>query len=286
MNAAAPEQNVSSLARLSRETAQAQVQPPLRRSLLSVPALLRDQATALIDWTLNAEFDALLAQHASITDRHGRAAYVRNGYQPARELLTNLGPVDIRIPKLRSRIEPGIVFRSALARPYQRRARVAIDKAPALFLVALGSGNLRGAIGALMGPEAAALPAAVMRRLAERWRSEREPWLTGPLEGLRLDALWLDSVDGSEDPSCGRGAVMVAVAARESASDRILAIVPGADDGEDGWASVLRGLRDRGLRPPPRLQSSRSSCCTITAAAARIYPCTAFETLTSAAQRD
>src|SRR5262245_56791527 len=71
----------------------------------SVHALLRKQAAHLIDWTLHAELEILLAQHATVTDAHGRPAYVRNGYQPPRDLITNLGPVRIRIPKVRSRVD-------------------------------------------------------------------------------------------------------------------------------------------------------------------------------------
>ena len=89
----------------------------------SVHALLRRQAAHLIDCTLHAELEILLARHASITDAQGRPAYVRNGYQPPRDLVTNLGPVTIRIPKVRSRIDRPVVFRSALARPYLRRTR-------------------------------------------------------------------------------------------------------------------------------------------------------------------
>ncbi|MFT5273689.1 MAG: putative transposase, partial [Saprospiraceae bacterium] len=53
----------------------------------------------------------------------GRAGVVRNGYLPERELHTGIGPVKVRIPKVRSRTGVPITFRSALVPPYVRKTR-------------------------------------------------------------------------------------------------------------------------------------------------------------------
>ena len=242
---------------------------PANRSLLG---LLRKQATILVDWTINAELELLLAQQAAITDRRGRPACVRNGYQPVRSLLTNLGPVEVRIPKVRSRVERSVVFRSALVRPYLRRARVTIQKAPAHFLRALSVGDLHAAIGTLMGPEAAALPAPVIRRLSERWEGEHKRWLTGSLAPLKRASLWLDSVEGGDAPPHGIGSVMLAVAIDEAAREQILAVVHGTNETKKSWTQLLRNLRERGMPPPLHVHHGGKPACAMAAAAAAVYP--------------
>ena len=238
----------------------------------SLRMLLRAQAARLIDWTLHAELQLLLARHASIADENGYPAYVRNGYQPPRELITNLGPVGIRIPKVRSRVDPRVVFRSALARPYLRRTRAAIDRAPARFLRALSSGDMHQAIAVLMGPEAAALPPPVIRRLTERWEREHKQWLTGSLLQLRGASLWLDSIEGDEDPAHAIGAVMLAVGIDASACEQILAVVHGARATRQSWMHLLLGLRSRGMPAPVRVHAKGRASAAIAAAAATVYP--------------
>jgi len=58
-----------------------------------------------------------MSQHQRITD-DGRLALVRNGYLPEREILTGIGPVSVRIPKVRSKAGKALTFRSALVPPY------------------------------------------------------------------------------------------------------------------------------------------------------------------------
>lgn len=237
----------------------------------SVHALLRRQAAHLIDCTLHAELEILLARHASITDAQGRPAYVRNGYQPPRDLVTNLGPVTIRIPKVRSRIDRPVVFRSALARPYLRRTRSVMHKAPAHFLRGLSVGDLHAAIGALMGPEGSALSGPVLRRLAERWAVDHTQWLTGPLGRLKDISLWLDSIDGDQDRPDGIGTVMLAVAIDEGARERILAVAHGRET-EQSWTQLLRTLRCRGMPPPLRMHPGSKASPAIVAAITTVYP--------------
>ena len=53
----------------------------------------------------------------------GRAAVVRNGHLPEREIQTGIGPVTVQIPKVRSKDGEPVTFRSALVPPYVRKTR-------------------------------------------------------------------------------------------------------------------------------------------------------------------
>jgi putative transposase len=53
---------------------------------------------------------------------HGQMAVVRNGYLPAWEVLTSVGNVEVKVPKVRDRSGTGVKFNSALVPPLVRRS--------------------------------------------------------------------------------------------------------------------------------------------------------------------
>jgi len=83
----------------------------------SLTALLRQGAQGLIEKAVETELQLLLDQYDSVTDWDGRKVVVRNGYLPEREVPTALGPVPVRVPKVRDRSGSGIKFNSALMPP-------------------------------------------------------------------------------------------------------------------------------------------------------------------------
>jgi transposase-like protein len=85
--------------------------------------LLRSGARQLIQQAVEAELHELLAGVADRRLPDGRAAVVRNGYLPAREIQTGIGSVTVRIPKVRTKAGEPVTFRSALVPPYIRKAR-------------------------------------------------------------------------------------------------------------------------------------------------------------------
>ena len=85
--------------------------------------MLRAGAQQLIQQAVEAELQSLLDQHTSRRTSAGTAGVVRNGYLPERDLQTNLGPIPVRIPKVRSKTGEPVTFHSALVPPYIRKTR-------------------------------------------------------------------------------------------------------------------------------------------------------------------
>ncbi len=83
-------------------------------------ALIRDGARKLVSEALEVEVSELLASLSGRRDASGRAAVVRNGYQPERDIQTGVGPVTVKVPKVRSRDGKPVSFHSALVPPYVR----------------------------------------------------------------------------------------------------------------------------------------------------------------------
>jgi len=72
---------------------------------------------------LAAEVAALLAVHADKLPDDGRQRLVRHGHLPEREIMTGIGPVAVRCPRVRDRVGGGaerIRFSSAILPPYAR----------------------------------------------------------------------------------------------------------------------------------------------------------------------
>ena len=93
------------------------------RNIDPLRELLREGAQRLIEQAVGAELEELLVEHAGRRTETGTAGIVRNGYLPERELQTGVGPVTVRIPKVRAKTGEAVTFRSALVPPYVRKTK-------------------------------------------------------------------------------------------------------------------------------------------------------------------
>ena len=228
---------------------------PLRQlegqDLLST--MLREGAQRLIAEALQAEFDEFLSQFVERRDDQGRAAVVRNGAQPRREVLTGLGPVGVRVPKARSRVADAAVFRSTLVPPYVRRAKAVDAALPWLYLHGVSTGNMREALSVLVGPEAKGLSAPVVARLKGRWSEEYRAWRRKPLGKEPWVYVWEDGIYSGLRAEDERLCALVMIGVNERGQKRFLAIEDGVRESKQSWMDLLRDLKQRGLVLAPKL---------------------------------
>ena len=160
----------------------------------SLTELLRQGARGLIEKAVEAELQGLLDQYENVTDLGGRQAVVRNGYLPERDLLTGLGPVPVRIPKVRDRSGSGIKFNSALVPPYVRKAQRVEAALPWLYLRGISTGDMREALSVLLGDEAQGLSPAVVSRLKAEWAEAYAAWNRRDLSDEHSVYVWADGI--------------------------------------------------------------------------------------------
>ena len=97
--------------------------------------LIRDGAHKLIAQGLELEVSELLSALSGRRDEVGRTAVVRNGYQPARDIQTGIGPVTVKVPKIRSRDRKTASLEAAL---------------PWLYLKGIATGEMQPALEVLL----------------------------------------------------------------------------------------------------------------------------------------
>lgn len=215
--------------------------------------LLRSGAQRLIQQAVEAELAELLAQYAGETAACGRSAVVRNGYLPAREVLTGIGPVAVKVPKVRSRNGESVVFRSSVVPPYVRRARTVDAALPWLYLKGISTGQMAEALSVLVGPEAKGLSASVVSRLKATWREEYEAWRRRRLDQDRWVYMWADGIYSGLRAEGQKLCTLVIVGVNDRGEKRFLAIEDGVRESTQSWREVLLDLKARGLNIPPQL---------------------------------
>ena len=87
----------------------------------------------MIEAAIQAELSEFLGQFEQRKTAEGKRGVIRNGYQPEREILTGIGAVSVRIPKVRSRTGEAVTFRSALVPPYVRKTKTLEAALPELL---------------------------------------------------------------------------------------------------------------------------------------------------------
>jgi transposase-like protein len=111
--------------------------------------ILRNGARALLAQAVEAEVAAFLDKHRSLTTEDGLQRVVRHGYLPEREVMTGIGPVAVRQPRVRDRgtsadAPERIRFTPMILPPYARRSKSLEVLLPILYLKGISTRRLRG----------------------------------------------------------------------------------------------------------------------------------------------
>ena len=166
--------------------------------------LIRSGARQLIQSAIEAELQTLLDQYQDVSAESGQAAVVRNGYLPERELQTGIGPVPVKIPKIRSRTGEPITFRSALVPPYVRKIRSLEAALPWLYLKGVSTGEMNEALKVLVGESASGLSASTVSKLKTKWSQEYTNWQQRRLDKDRWVYIWADGIHSGLKGDDGR----------------------------------------------------------------------------------
>ncbi len=212
--------------------------------------MLRTGAQQLIHQAAQIELEELLATNAHRLTTDGKAAVVRNGYQPQREILTGIGPVTVKIPKVRSKDGEPICFHSALVPPYVRKSRSLEAALPWLYLKGISTGEMSEALKLLVGADANGLSASTISRLKQVWSEEYQQWNGRHLGKDKWVYLWADGIYSGLRAEQTKLCALVIVGVNERGEKHFLAIEDGVRESTQSWREVLLDLKSRGLNAP------------------------------------
>jgi transposase-like protein len=121
--------------------------------------ILRTGARSLLAQAVEAEVADFLGKHADLKTADGHQHVVRHGHLPEREVMTGIGPVAVRQPRVRDReadaADPGrIRFSPSILPPYMRRSKSIETLLPILYLKGISTGDFSEALAALLGKDA------------------------------------------------------------------------------------------------------------------------------------
>ena len=117
----------------------------------SLTEILRDGARALLAQAVETEVADFLGRHADLKTEAGHQRVVRHGHLPEREIMTGIGPVAVRQPRVRDREAIGgerIRFSPSILPPYARRTKSLEVLIPILYLKGISSGDFEEALSA------------------------------------------------------------------------------------------------------------------------------------------
>ncbi len=170
---------------------------------------LRDGAQRLLGPAIETEVDAWIEQHAQLRDGLGHQQVVRNGHHPPRTLVTGVGPIAVKQPRVLDRRiagknadgddvdaagQPVARFSSKILPPYLRKTKAIEELIPWLYLKGVSTGDFAEVLQTLVGPQAAGLSATTITRLMTAWQDEHAVWSHRSLAGAQYVYLWADGV--------------------------------------------------------------------------------------------
>lgn len=162
---------------------------------LNLEQLLRHGAQRMLQQAIENEVQEFVEAHASLRTSDDRQAVVRNGSMPTRQIVTGLGGLEVKQPRVRDRRNGEKVRLSSHILPkYLRRVPSVDALIPALYLRGISTGDFTEALESILGPNATGLSAANIVRLKEGWEAEYEEWTRRDLSGKRYVYWWADGI--------------------------------------------------------------------------------------------
>jgi transposase-like protein len=207
---------------------------------------------------IEAEVADWIEAHAGVRDERGRRRVIRNGHKPRRSILTGLGPVQVRQPRVRDGRErgEGERFSSKILPPYLRKAKSVEELIPWLYLKGISTGDFNEALAAIVGPDAPGLSATTITRLKARWEDEYKDWGGRSLLGKHYVYVWADGIHFNvrlEDAGNDRQCILVLMGATEAGEKELIAITDGYRESAQSWRELLLDCKTQGLKVDPKL---------------------------------
>jgi putative transposase len=217
--------------------------------------IIQEGARKLLQAAIENEVAEHVERFKELKDEKGHRLVVKNGSSPERMLVTGVGPLKIRQPRVHDRRE-GESFTSAILPRYMRRVPTIDTLLPVLYLKGISTGDMASALESILGADAPGLSANNIVRLKRIWETEFKDWAHRDLTGQHYVYFWVDGIYFNvrlEEPDANRICFLIVMGARQDGTKELLAILDGYRESKSSWLEVLLDLKHRGLTEGPKL---------------------------------
>ena len=134
--------------------------------------IAREGAQKMLKLALENEVDEYVEKHSSKVDRNGKRIVVKNGSMPKRDIVTGIGPLTIKQPRVDDRSLANQRFTSNILPRYMRRIPSVDNLLPVLYLKGISTNDFTTALSSILGEGASGLSATNIVRLKKVWEDE------------------------------------------------------------------------------------------------------------------
>ena len=222
----------------------------------TIEQIAREGARRALQKAIEDEVAEYLNSAREERDAAGRRLVVRNGYKEPRKILSGLGPIEVKQPRVNDRRvdENGVRFRftSKILPPYLRKTKTIEDLVPWLYLKGISTGEMSDALVHL-GFDGAGLSATSVTRMTEVWQGEYEDWSKRGLAGKHYVYFWADGIHVQARLENDAQCLLVIIGATPEGNKELVGLTDGVRENAQSWKGLLLDLKRRGLVIGPEL---------------------------------
>lgn len=217
--------------------------------------IIREGARRMLQAAIENEVSEYIDRFKTQTDLQGHRLVVRNGSLPEREIITGIGPLPMKQPRIRDK-RASENFTSNILPRYMRRVPSIDALVPFLYLKGISTGDFSHALANILGENAPGLSATNIVRLKKIWEQDYQEWAKRDLSDKRYVYFWADGIYFNvrlEDPENNRQCILVIMGALEDGRKELVSVLDGYRESKQSWQEVLKDLKQRGLKEAPKL---------------------------------
>lgn len=214
--------------------------------------ILKTGAQKVLAAAVENEVGEYISQFTHQRDERGHQQIVRNGYHEERTLITGIGPITVKQPRVRDN-SGRTHFSSAILPKYMRRVPSIDNLVPALYLKGISTNDFPEALKAILGDAVSGLSATNIVRLKQVWEQEYQEWDKRDLREKHYVYIWADGIYFNVRLDEERQCILVIMGATADGKKELIAIRDGYRESTQSWRELLLQLKKQGLVMPPHL---------------------------------
>ena len=215
--------------------------------------IARKGAKKMLQIAMENEVEEYVQKHSDLTDEQGKKIVVKNGYMPKRDIVTGIGPITIKQPRVDDRSLGNQRFTSNILPKYMRRIPSVDNLLPVLYLKGISTNDFTTALSSILGKGASGLSAANIVRLKKVWEDEYKQWKGRDLSDKTYVYFWVDGIYFNVRLDDSRSCILTVMAADKYGNKELVAVQDGYRESKISWKELLLDLKARGLAIGPKL---------------------------------